>query len=710
MRQISGIFLVIMAVIAWDQPVRLQAQSIEGTYSPEADRLFAQGLQAYRVGEYEEARIAFARLLEMATHQHSSAGQLMLGKSHFRLGNYEDALAAARGLPRTHVDSRYIPDARLLTGDAYFQLKRYYEAAAEYGRLLATPAPLETQARAAERLAAIDKNRFISEKAMESIRLAVGAKRMREALFYGRARWFRRLGWDIEAALAEQAYGDSIGTAGIFSTLINRYGESDGEGGLPVTDYEPIQLPNGRIDSWSEESVPTSGVKLGLLLPFSGPYKALGEELYSGVQMANEAAGQPFDLVLADTGMDFGELPINTDAVGSISEHPGSGLVRVVQGARSLVEQDVKAIIGPLFSSSCVAAAVVAEAAGVPMIAPLSQQSGLDSIGQYIFQLNTIPETQGHLLAEHATLVLGHQTLVLVSPLSDYGWNFVREFSRVAEDNGGQVVHTDWYVPNETKDFRRVFEEIRRVGFELMPPPIDTLAVADSLEWTGVDSAQTAPSFLTELLEGIEEGVEEEEEEEAPPDSSEIFIDTIDGIVVVVESFEDAKTIAPQVSFYRLDARIIGNDIWYDPEGVRQMRGSERKYVDGVIVASAHREDRAEERNFIDSYRQRFYSDPQYAAHGYDAAQLAIRAWQEGGGEREQIRAWLAGVRSFPGVSGQISFSEQRRTNVDLTLLKIDGDRFRPLESVDLPDLTSDEEGSTFGLPQEPIDSRTVGD
>ena len=83
----------------------------------------------------------------------------------------------------------------------------------------------------------------------------------------------------------------------------------------------------------------------------------------------------------------------------------------------------------------------------------------------------------------------------------------MREFSRIAKDNGGQVVHTDWYVPNETKDFRRVFEEIRRVGFELMPPPIDTLAVADSLEWTGVDSAQTAPSFLTELLEGIEEGL-----------------------------------------------------------------------------------------------------------------------------------------------------------------------------------------------------------
>jgi len=708
MHQFWGIPLVILAVVTWDQSARIHAQSIEGTYSPDADRVFAQGLQAYRNGEYEKARTAFVGLLEQVTHQHSSAGQLMLGKSYFRLGDYEGALAAARGLPRKYVDSRYIPAARLLTGDAYFQLKRYYEAAAEYGRLLATPAPLETQARAAERLAAIDKNGFISEKAMESVRLAVGKKRMREALFYGRARWFRRLGWDIEAAFAEQTYGDSIGNAGIFSSIISQYGEENSEDGLPITDYEPIGLLGDETDIWSEEATVASGVKLGLLLPFSGPYKALGEELYSGVQMANEAAGQPFDLVIADTGMDFGDLPINTDFAGDISEHPGSGLVRVVQGARSLVDQDVEAIIGPVFSISCVAAAVVAEAAGVPMIAPLSQQSGLDSIGQHIFQLNTIPEMQGHLLAEHATLVLGHQNLVIISPLSDYGWNFMREFRRTAEENGGHLVHTDWYVPNETKDFRRVFEEIRRVGFELMPPPIDSLAVADSLEWTGVDSTQIAPSFLTELLDGIEEEVEEEEE--APPDSSEIFIDTIDGIVVVIESFEDAKTIAPQVSFYRLDARIIGNDIWYDPEGVRQMRGSERKYIDGVIVASAHREDRVEERNFINSYRQLFHSDPQYAAHGYDAAQLAIRAWQESGGERGQIRNWLAGVRSFPGVSGQISFSEERRTNVDLTLLKIDGDRFRSLEIADLPNLNPDTEVPPLDLTNKLIDSALKGD
>ena len=67
-------------------------------------------------------------------------------------------------------------------------------------------------------------------------------------------------------------------------------------------------------------------------------------------------------------------------------------------------------------------------------------------------------------------------------------------------------------------------------------------------------------------------------------------------------------------------------------------------------------------------------------------------------------------MRSFAGVSGQISFSEERRTNVDLTLLKIDGDRFRSLEIADLPDLTPDTEVPALGLPIKLIDSAPTGD
>ncbi|MFT5088346.1 MAG: ABC-type branched-subunit amino acid transport system substrate-binding protein [Planctomycetota bacterium] len=669
--------LLVASVLA----VRGQAQVHTVVYSVAAEKTFTSGLEAYRTGDYETARDAFLQLLEFTANQRSSAGQLMLGKSYFHLLDYEAALDASRGLQRKYANSRYGADARLLAGDAYIKLKRYYEAATQYGRLLATPAPLLTQAQAAERLAAIDKNGYISTKALESVRLSVGAKRMREALFYGRARWFRRLGWLPEAEAATQTYRDSIGEAGIFASLLETPFDFNSAAAVaepvqPVFTVEPVS-PIRVISEMDER------VKLGLLLPLSGPYHSIADELYSGMQMANEDAGDLFQLIVADTGIDYGELPIK--------ENPGSSLLRVADGARSLVDQGVTAIIGPIFSSSGVVAAVVAEAAGVPLVAPLSQQSGLDSLGQYIFQLNTIPETQGRLLGEYSTLVLGQENLVVIAPLSDYGWNFEREFKRVAEANGGHVVHSDWYVPNETKDFRRVFEEIRRIGFELMPEPEDTLAAADSLEWVGRDSTSTPPSFLSELLQGLEEEDEEEvvEEEEAPPDSSEIFIDTIDGIVVLVESFADAKTIAPQIHFYRLQTQVMGNDIWYDPEGLRQMRPGERKYVDETILVSAHREGQQVAQTFVDAYRSRFYGDPKYAAYGYDAVTLIVEAWRQGGGDGVQMRDWLAQVRTFSGASGGISFDEGRHSNVDLTLLKIDKDRFRPLEVGDLPDLSN---------------------
>ena len=48
-----------------------------------------------------------------------------------------------------------------------------------------------------------------------------------------------------------------------------------------------------------------------------------------------------------------------------------------------------------------------------------------------------------------------------------------------------------------------------------------------------------------------------------------MFIDTIDGVVVVVESFADAKAIAPQVHFHRLQTQVLGNNAWWDPEAIR---------------------------------------------------------------------------------------------------------------------------------------------
>ena len=67
--------------------------------------------------------------------------------------------------------------------------------------------------------------------------------------------------------------------------------------------------------------------RLGLLLPLTGPDRRIGEELRDGVQLANREAGSPFELVIEDTGIDYGHLPIATERGGDVSESPASGFV-----------------------------------------------------------------------------------------------------------------------------------------------------------------------------------------------------------------------------------------------------------------------------------------------------------------------------------------------------------------------------------------------
>ena len=615
--------VVLAAVLV---PNFVEGQVRTWPYSAAAENIFGNGLAAYQQGRFDEALNHLRQLAEFPLNQRSSAGQFLLGRALYRLGHFAEAIDAALALQRRFPTSRYLPNARLLIGDSFFKSKHHAEAASQYGRLLATQAPLGIQAQAAERLAAMVWNGQVKEQELTRLRQAVGAGRLREALFYGRVRWYQRLGWGEEAAQAMQTYRDSV-VNGIFAPLAAVWGG------------QSAQRP--RVGSESP--------RLGLLLPVTGPYHRIGEELREGVQLANREAGNPFELVVADTGVDYGNLPIGTDLGSDLSESPASGLLRVAYGVQQLLDQGVVAIVGPLFSSSSVVAATVAVRAGVPLLVPLAQQSGLDALGHSVFQLNTVPKTQARLLGEYATLVLGLEHLVIISPLSDYGWDFAREFTHIAERNGGQIAHSDWYVPNETRDFRHVFEEIREAGFALRPPPPDTLEV-------------------------VEEKLE-----------ADMFIDTIDGVVVVVESFADAKTIAPQVHFHRLQTQVLGNDFWWDPEAIQQMGPGERKNFDGVIFVSARQTESAASRSFVSAFRKQFRRDPLYAAAGYDGARLLIDGWEQGHRDPTALVEWLTTVRFYQGASGVISLSPDVRSNSALTLLKIERDKVRSLSTGDLP-------------------------
>ena len=690
-------FLLLAASLA-------HSQTSEPAFSAQAEDLFTKGLESYKSGKYSRARDNFEKVLEFPLSHRSSAAQLMLARTAFRMGKYEASLNISKRLQRKFADSRYLFDAHLVAGHSYYVMKRYYEAATQYGRILAMPAPLSLQARAAQHLAAIVGNNLISREAFERIRQDVGPLRIDDAVLFGEFRWYRRLRWDEQSAAALARYRRDK-PEGIFAN----FEEQQPAGSLveKVGPPEPLDLgqwPKG-VNLISEDKRPGLP-SLGILLPMTarlemGHELTLGEDILAGIQLANDEAGKPFDLVVADTGLEYGDLPI--------TESESNKLLRTVLAARHLIDQeDVLAIIGPVFSSPSVAAAVVAEAAGVPMIAPLAQQGGLDTLGSNIFQLNVIPEVQGQVLAEYATLVFGLETLAVIAPLSDYGLAFKQEFAEVATANGGNVASVNWYYPGTT-DFQGIFEEIREAGFSLRPPaPPDLLAETDSLTMGELDIL-----FLGELgLDGSPLPEVDDEEEPVEPDSSEMFIEEIDAIIIVIEDFGDAETIVPQLYFHRLETQIIGNDLWNNPDALRRLPRRQRDEFKGVLLVARRPPSDPASRRFVDAFRVQFGSDPVFAANGFDATRLVIGGWEEGMRTRSELRDWLGSVQNFEGASGLLSFPAGRRSNNELVLLKIDQrSRIREVMAEDLPDLSVVQEDlPEADLPEEELLKEEAGE
>jgi len=391
-------------------------------------------------------------------------------------------------------------------------------------------------------------------------------------------------------------------------------------------------------------------LRVGLLLPLSGTEDAVrvGVDLRAGAQLANEEAGSPFELIEADIGADYGDLPV--------VEAESCRMLRVAEQTRRLAAaDDVVAIIGPVYSSDCVVAAVVADGAGVPLIAPLAEQGGLERAGSTLLQLGMPPGVQARALAEYATRDLELVTLAVVSPLTDYGWAFEREFARAAQANGGVVIHADWYVPEVTRDFRRVFGDLRRVAQGLqgsVPGPwLDTRTppvapgLTDSLGGSAAPSDAPLPAADGSVDNGDPIAAElplAGPSGEAYGDTSEVFVDALDGLVIVAESFADAQIIAPQVQYHRLRTQVLGNDVWYEPDLVQQMRPADRAHFEGAVVVTGRSTDDDAGQRFAAAFRRRYRREPGLAAAGHCAARLLVEAWRRGHRTRSAIGEWLA--------------------------------------------------------------------
>ena len=171
-------------------------------------------------------------------------------------------------------------------------------------------------------------------------------------------------------------------------------------------------------------------LKVGLILPITGPAAAYGDMALSGIKLAAKerpmVLGRKVRLILADN---------KSDKVESSS------------AANRLIKRDqVAVIIGALSSSPTMAAAPVAEKAKVPMVSGWATNPLVTQGKQYIFRTCFIDPFQGGVAATFAYQNLKARTAVILMDISrDYSVGLGAFFKRHFKALGGKILATAKY-------------------------------------------------------------------------------------------------------------------------------------------------------------------------------------------------------------------------------------------------------------------------
>ncbi len=366
---------------------------------------------------------------------------------------------------------------------------------------------------------------------------------------------------------------------------------------------------------------------LGVVLPLTGPFAGFGEQALRGVLLA--------------AGVFPGAEGAARPAVRIAVRDSGSDPERAVAAVRELAaDPEVIAIVGPLVSATCEAAAREAESLSVPLLA-LTAREDVANQRRWVFRLRTRPAEEAELVVERA-VALGAERFAILYPDDPYGVGLRGLFWDAVEARGGRVVAVASFDPKAT-DFGAPIR--RLVGYTLLDAEEKALlASRDAM----LERARRLPTEAARELRIKARSLTTKDGRPIPPivDFDALFIPA---------SHEDVVLIAPQLAYHEVTgARLLGSEGWYDPRLVR-LGGDP---LEGALFAAHFYPESPVP--YVRAFRQRYESTfggvpDAFAAQGYDAASLVLAQLAHGSDDREGVRDGLRKIASFPGVSGVIS-------------------------------------------------------
>ena len=336
------------------------------------------------------------------------------------------------------------------------------------------------------------------------------------------------------------------------------------------------------------------------------------------------------------------------------------GVLAPLSGNVADVGKQVVQVIGPILSQNAIVAASMLVGKDIVMITPTATDDGIAALGPNIFQMNIPLGVLGAKIAKYAMDNLNIHDFAIISPSSEYGTALSKIFRAEVEKKGGEIVNEQTY-DEGTHDFKGQLEKLR-----------DDLKIRNKQR-----------TLLEKSLEGDEQQ-EPKKEKRSDPKTDKKLVMPVDstlqvgGLFIPAES-EDVTMIAPQVTFHRIHAQLLGSTGWLAPKTI--LDGKE--YVNNALFSTNIQpgaDNDKEWTDFRNAYKARYGVEPErIAAMGFDAAALVLQVIKDNGTtgvSAAQLSQALAAVRNYKGASGPVTFDPAMRVNVEAEIMKIKDKQF----------------------------------
>ena len=339
------------------------------------------------------------------------------------------------------------------------------------------------------------------------------------------------------------------------------------------------------------------------------------------------------------TTANFGISSVNgiklaTDEINAAGGINGKQVELLVQDDRSdaseaativtkFVNQDqVHGIIGEVASSRSIAAAPIAQNAKIPMLTPSSTNPEVTKKGNFIFRSCFIDPYQGAAIAQFAAKTLGAKTAaIMVDRKNDYSTGLEKVISETFTKFGGKIVATQSYQEGD-QDFNAQLTSLKGSNPEVL----------------------FVPGY-----------------------------------------YNDVGLIAKQARDKGITVPLIGGDGW-DSEQLYKIGGTA---LNGSYFTNHYSPYDTDPKvvKFVNDYKAKYGSIPDaLAATAYDAARIMFDAVKRSKSlAGPDVRDALAATKDFPGVTGTVTFNENRDAVKPIVMIEIkDGGTYAVKERVNV--------------------------